>query len=93
MSSGMAASTVDSRHHEQDLAGFPEEVEHSRDSAVTHVGGTNKDDGAAQTSVVQSPSKFAAREHSEPAHAIGTGIHPSTAEMHTVSSSITVASV
>lgn len=32
MSSGLAASTVDSRTHEQDLAGFPE-VEHSRQSA------------------------------------------------------------
>ena len=31
MSSGLAASTVDSRTHEQDLAGFPE-VEHSRQS-------------------------------------------------------------
>ena len=33
MSSGLAASTVESRHHEQDLAGFPE-VERSHASAV-----------------------------------------------------------
>ena len=85
MSSGLGASTVDSRHHEQDLAGFPE-VEHSRDSTVSRVADTSGDDmDAAATSLVHSPSKFAARDRSGQTQAIGTSVHPSTEDMHTVS--------
>ena len=59
MSSGLAASTVDSRHHEQDLAGFPE-VERSRDSAVVAaVPGIGSDPPDFPFGLEHSPSKFA----------------------------------
>ena len=61
MSSGLAASTVDSRHHEQDLAGFPE-VERSHASAVAIA----PDAALAQTAVsngaVQPPAGVAAKD-------------------------------
>ena len=94
MSSGLAASTVDSRTHEQDLAGFPE-VEHSRQSTTA--------EHSRQSASVEHSRKSASLEHSrlgpaqvdkevlatapkldmEPhdvqAHAIGTSVHTAAA--------------
>lgn len=88
MSSGLGASTVDSKHHEQDLAGFPE-VEHSRDSALSAVAeGFEESNLQLQTSVVHSPIKFAASEHSGEAQGIGTSVHPSSHDLHSVSPAV-----
>lgn len=87
VSSGLGASTVDSRHHEQDLAGFPE-VEHSRGSAISHVAEATKDEADVPASLVHSPSKFAARGHMGEGQAIGTSVHPSTQDMQIVSSCV-----
>ena len=84
VSSGLGASTVDSRHHEQDLAGFPE-VEQSRNSVTAHVADSVREEADVPAALVQSPSKFAARESSGEAQAIGTSVHPTSADMQTVS--------
>lgn len=67
MSSGLAASTVDSRSHEQDLAGFTE-VEHSRQSASLE----------QSRFAVPAADKPKLSDEESPAvqlHAIGTSIH------------------
>ncbi len=84
VSSGLGASTVDSRHHEQDLAGFPE-VEHSRNSVTAHVADSVREGADVPAALVHSPSKFAARESSGEAQAIGTSVHPTSEDMQTVS--------
>ena len=78
MSSGLGASTVDSRQHEQDLAGFPD-VEHSRDSALSAVAEAFEggDKPEPQAGLVRSPVKTAASENSGDAQGIGTSVHPS----------------
>ena len=84
MSSGLGASTVDSRQHEQDLAGFPD-VEHSRDSALSAVAEAFEgDDPQPQASLVRSPVKTAASENSGDAQGIGTCVHPSRQDIQTV---------
>lgn len=80
---------MDSRHHEQDLAGFPE-VEHSRGSAISHVAEATKDEADVPASLVHSPSKFAARGHMGEGQAIGTSVHPSTQDMQIVSSCVSL---
>lgn len=88
MSSGLGASTVDSKQHEQDLAGFPE-VEHSRDSALSAVPEAFENNRPElQASVVQSPVKVATSEDSGDAQGIGTSIHPSSQDMQMVSSAM-----
>ncbi|KAL0042207.1 hypothetical protein WJX77_006142 [Trebouxia sp. C0004] len=82
VSSGLGASTVDSRHHEQDLAGFPE-VENSRNSVTAHVAESAREEADAPAALVPSPSKFAARESSGEAQAIGTSVHPTSEDMQT----------
>lgn len=84
VSSGLGASTVDSRHHEQDLAGFPD-VEHSRNSVTAHVVESVREEADVPAVLVHSPSKFAAREGSGEAQAIGTSVHPTSEDMQTVS--------
>ena len=84
LSSGLGASTVDSKHHEQDLAGFPE-VEHSRDSALSAVAeGFEAAGPPLQSSMVHSPVKTAGSEHSAEAQGIGTSVHPSRHDLHLV---------
>ncbi|KAL0050284.1 hypothetical protein WJX82_008110 [Trebouxia sp. C0006] len=82
VSSGLGASTVDSRHHEQDLAGFPE-VEHSRNSVTAHLADSVREGADVPAALVHSPSKFAARESSGEAQAIGTSVHPTSEDMQT----------
>ncbi|KAL0041347.1 hypothetical protein WJX79_000374 [Trebouxia sp. C0005] len=82
VSSGLGASTVDSRHHEQDLAGFPD-VEHSRNSVTAHVVESVREEADVPAVLVHSPSKFAAREGSGEAQAIGTSVHPTSEDMQT----------
>lgn len=85
MSSGLGASTVDSRQHEQDLAGFPD-VEQSRDSTLSAVAEAFEgDDPQAQASLVRSPVKTAASENSGDAQGIGTSVHPSRQDIQAVS--------
>ena len=84
MSSGLGASTVDSRQHEQDLAGFPD-VEHSRDSALSAVAEAFEGDVTEpQASLVRSPVKTAASENSGDAQGIGTSVHPSRQDIQAV---------
>ena len=85
MSSGLGASTVDSRQHEQDLAGFPD-VEHSRDSALSAVAEVFEggDKPEPQASLVRSPVKTAASENSGDAQGIGTSVHPSCQDVQVV---------
>ena len=84
MSSGLGASTVDSRQHEQDLAGFPD-VEHSRDRALSVVAeGLEGDSPGVQPSLVHPPVKFAASESSGDAQGIGTSVHPSRQDLQVV---------
>ena len=93
MSSGLGASTVDSKHHEQDLAGFPE-VEHSRESALSAVAeGFEEKSPQLQGSMVHSPIKLAASEHSGEAQGIGTSVHPSSQDLHSVSPALLCFSV
>jgi len=84
VSSGLGASTVDSRHHEQDLAGFPE-VEHSRNSVTAYVADSVREEADVPAALVHSPSKFATRECSGEAQAIGTSVHLTSEDMQTVS--------
>ena len=84
MSSGLGASTVDSRQHEQDLAGFPD-VEHSRDSALSAVPEAFEgDDPQPQASLVRSAVKTAASENSGDPQGIGTSVHPSRQDIQAV---------
>ena len=82
--SQLGASTVDSRQHEQDLAGFPD-VEHSRDSALSVVAeGLEGDSPGVQPSLVHPPVKLAASESSGDAQGIGTSVHPSRQDLQAV---------
>lgn len=84
MSSGLGASTVDSRQHEQDLAGFPD-VEHSRDSALSAVAEAFEGDKPEpQASLVRTPVKTAASDNSGEAQGIGTSVHPSRQDVQVV---------
>ena len=90
VSSGLGASTVDSRQHEQDLAGFPD-VEHSRDSALSAVAEAFEGDATEpQATLVRSPVKTAASENSGDAQGIGTSVHPSRQDVQVVRTLVSV---
>lgn len=75
---------MDSRHHEQDLAGFPD-VEHSRDSALSAVAeASERASPELQATLVQSPLKFATSDNSGDTQGIGTSVHPSRQDMQAV---------
>ena len=86
MSSGLAASTVDSRHHEQDLAGFSE-VERSRDSAVVAPAvGTGSDPPDVSPGLARTPSKFAKLDFHGQVQGNGNSVQQLPEDEHTVSS-------
>lgn len=95
MSSGLAASTVDSRGHEQDLAGFPE-VEHSRQSmehsrqGVEHsrqsasLEHSRLGPAQADKEVLATATKLDSEPRDGQAHVIGTSVHPAAVGPQTV---------
>lgn len=83
MSSGLGASTVDSRQHEQDLAGFPD-VEHSRNSALSAVAEGLEGNSPGLRASLMPSVKVAASESNGDAQGIGTSIHPSRQDMQAV---------